>query len=105
MDSQSRNGSIAYDMSLYTSQGQQIQHAYSPDGSPVGQGLSGFAFTDGNDQGSMDENDPKRRRIARVSTTYMGRRQFQHLTRATGMRYVSQKEGAQHYVHVPEMKS
>jgi hypothetical protein len=68
MDPQSRNGSIAYDMSLYTSQGQQLQHGYSPDDSPIGHGLSGFAFADGNDQGSVDENDPKRRRIARVST-------------------------------------
>lgn len=69
MESQSRDGSIAYDRSLYSSQAQQIPNAYSSDDSPVPQGLSSFAFADGNDQGSVDENDPKRRRIARVSTT------------------------------------
>ena len=69
MDSQGLNGNIAYDMSLYTSQGQQVPNAYSSEGSPVPQGLSGFMFADGNDQGSVDENDPKRRRIARVSQT------------------------------------
>jgi hypothetical protein len=67
MDSQSRNGSVAYDMPLYTSQGQHVSNGYSSDGSPVPQGLPGYMFTEGNDQGSLDENDPKRRRIARVS--------------------------------------
>ena len=67
MDPQSRNGSIAYDMSHYASQSQQISNEYGSDGSPGAQGLPGFMFADGNDQGSVDENDPKRRRIARVS--------------------------------------
>lgn len=67
MDSQSRNGSIAYDMPVYNSQGQNVPNGYSSDGSPVPHGLPGYMFADGNDQGSLDENDPKRRRIARVS--------------------------------------
>lgn len=94
MEPQSRHSSIAYDMSLYSSQGQHIPNAYNSDDSPVAQGIPGFAFADSNDQGSVDENDPKRRRIARVSNTILEVRHVRHLTGVTGMRYVSQEEGA-----------
>ena len=93
MEPQSRHSSIAYDMSLYSSQGQHIPNAYNSDDSPVAQGIPGFAFADSNDQGSVDENDPKRRRIARVSNTKLERRRIQLLIDITGMRYVSQEEG------------
>lgn len=49
------------------SQPPQIFGSYNPDGSPVQPALSGSIFGDSNEQGSVDENDPKRRRIARVS--------------------------------------
>jgi hypothetical protein len=62
------NDSYGFDMSSnYMSQPPQIFGAYNPDGSPVPPVLSGPIFGDSNDQGSVDENDPKRRRIARVS--------------------------------------
>ena len=85
MEPQSRHSSIAYDMSLYSSQGQHIPNAYNSDDSPVAQGIPGFAFADSNDQGSVDENDPKRRRIARVSNTILEVRHVRDLTGVTGM--------------------
>jgi hypothetical protein len=62
------NDGYGFDLSSnYISQPPQIFGAYNPDGSPVPPVLSGSIFGDGNEQGSVDENDPKRRRIARVS--------------------------------------
>ena len=58
---------MTYDMSQFVSQQPpQIFGAYHPDGSPIPPSLPpGNYFGDLND-GSFDENDPKRRRIARV---------------------------------------
>jgi hypothetical protein len=53
--------------SNFMAQPPQIFGAYNPDRSPVQPVLSGSIFGDSNEQGSVDENDPKRRRIARVS--------------------------------------
>jgi len=67
---QTADGSDGYGFDLssnYMSQPPQIFGAYNPDGSPVPPVLSGSIFGDSNEQGSVDENDPKRRRIARVS--------------------------------------
>jgi len=50
------------------SQAQQVFGPYNHDGTSVPPVLSASLFGDGNDQGSFDESDPKRRRIARVST-------------------------------------
>jgi hypothetical protein len=62
------NDGYGFDLSSnYMSQPPQIFGAYNPDGSPVPPVLSGSIFGDSNEQGSVDENDPKRRRIARVS--------------------------------------
>ena len=62
------NDSYGFDMSAnFMSQPPQIFGAYNSDGSPSQPVLSDSIFADGNEQGSNDENDPKRRRIARVS--------------------------------------
>jgi hypothetical protein len=68
---QTTDGSDGYGFDLpsnyMSQQPPQIFGAYNPDGSPVPPVLSGSIFGDSNEQGSVDENDPKRRRIARVS--------------------------------------
>jgi hypothetical protein len=67
---QSGDGSDGYGFEMpsnFMSQPPQIFGAYNSDGSPVPPVLSGSIFGDNNEQGSVDENDPKRRRIARVS--------------------------------------
>jgi hypothetical protein len=78
--------------SNYMPQPPQIFGAYNPDGSPVPAVLSGSIFGDGNEQGSVDENDPKRRRIARVSGKELPVRGGV-LTAHTGLRHVSKEEG------------
>ena len=67
MDQLGGADNYGFDMpSNLMSQPPQIFGAYNRDGSPVQPGISGSIFGD-NEQGSVDENDPKRRRIARVS--------------------------------------
>ena len=64
------DGSDGYGFEMpsnFMSQPPQIFGAYNPDGSPAQPILSDAMFGDSNEQGSVDENDPKRRRIARVS--------------------------------------
>ena len=87
--------------SNFLSQPPQIFGAYNADGSPAQPVLSGPIFGDSNDQGSVDENDPKRRRIARVSWTRSGQGNTRLLTAHIGMRHVSKEEGthAMHYSH------
>ncbi len=60
---------MGYDMSQYVpQQPPQIFGAYASDGTPIPASLPpGSYFGDLND-GGLDENDPKRRRIARVRT-------------------------------------
>ena len=48
------------------SQPPQIFGGYNADGSPVQPAMAGSMFGDSQEQGSNDENDPKRRRIARA---------------------------------------
>jgi hypothetical protein len=67
---QSGDGNDSYGFEMpanFMSQPPPIFGAYNSDGSPVQPALSGSIFGDSNEQGSVDENDPKRRRIARVS--------------------------------------
>ena len=58
---------MGYDMSQFApQQPPQIFGAYNPDGTSIPATLPpGSYFGDSND-GAVDENDPKRRRIARV---------------------------------------
>jgi hypothetical protein len=49
------------------SRAQQAFGPYNPDSTSVPPVLPASLFGDGNDQIGLDENDPKRRRIARVS--------------------------------------
>ena len=87
------NDSYGFDMSSnYMSQPPQIFGAYNPDGSPVPPVLSGSIFGDSNEQGSVDDNDPKRRRIARVSGKELPIRPGGFLTAHTGLRHVSKEE-------------
>ena len=92
------NDAYGFDMSSnFMSQPQQIFGACNPDGSPVQPVLSGSIFGDSNEQGSMDENDPKRRRIARVSPERISQSEARVLTAHTGLRYVSKEEGKATY--------
>lgn len=57
---------MAYDMSSFVSQQPpQIFGAYNSDGTPIPPNLPPGAYF-GDYDGGLDENDPKRRRIARV---------------------------------------
>ena len=88
------NDSYGFEVpSNFMSQPQQIFGAYNPDGSPVQPVLSGSMFGDINEQGSVDENDPKRRRIARVSLKELANGEVRVLTSHTGVRHVSKEEG------------
>jgi hypothetical protein len=66
MESHTRNGSIAFDVPGTLNQPPQIFGGFNSDGSPAPPVLPGPIFQDHGDVGSADENDPKRRRIARV---------------------------------------
>lgn len=67
MDHRPSLDSLGYDMSHFMPQHPpQVFGAYNPDGTPIPPTLPlGPYFGDLND-GLVDENDPKRRRIARV---------------------------------------
>jgi hypothetical protein len=67
MDQRGSIDSLGFDMSQFVShQTPQMFGAYNPDGTPIPTSLpSGNYMSDYND-GLGDENDPKRRRIARV---------------------------------------
>jgi hypothetical protein len=84
--------------SNFMSQPPQIFGAYNADTSPAQPVLSGPIFGDNNEQGSVDENDPKRRRIARVSWTRSGQGSRRLLTAHIGMRHVSKEEGTECYI-------
>jgi hypothetical protein len=88
------NDGYGFDLSSnYMSQPPQIFGAYNPDGSPVPPVLSGSIFGDSNEQGSVDENDPKRRRIARVSWERIANQTWgTFLTAHIGLRYVSKEK-------------
>lgn len=70
-----RNGleNYDYDMNQFhdtrTTDPPHVFAAYDPDGLPVPQGFSSGAYY-GGDLGDGDENDPKRRRIARVALSF-----------------------------------
>lgn len=66
MDTHTRNGSIGFDAAGVVNQPPQIFGSFNPDGSPIPPVLPGPIFQDHGDIGSADDNDPKRRRIARV---------------------------------------
>lgn len=67
MDDHTHNGGIGFDVPRMANQPPQIFGGFNADGSPVQPVLPGPIFQDHGDVGSADENDPKRRRIARVS--------------------------------------
>ena len=69
MDPRHAMDGMGYDMNTYGStQPPQIFGAYGHDGSPMaGMPYQGAYFGDGMD--GLDDSDPKRRRIARVSGT------------------------------------
>lgn len=88
------NGSDAYGFDMPSnlmSQPPQIFGAYNPDGSPAQAALSGSIFGD-NEAGSMDENDPKRRRIARVRREPPRKSKACGLTIVLGVRHVPEEE-------------
>ncbi len=92
MDQLGGADNYGFDMpSNLMSQSTPIFGAYNPDGSPVQPNLSGSIFGD-NEQGSVDENDPKRRRIARVSYDNSTQSKRSGLTSSSGMRHVSKEE-------------
>jgi hypothetical protein len=68
MDRQGSMDGLGFDMSHFgTQQVPQIFGAYNPDGSPIPPNLPpGPIFADSTDAASADENDSKKRRIARV---------------------------------------
>lgn len=66
METHTRNGSLGFDLPGVVNQPPQIFGGFNPDGSPVPPALPGPIFQDHGDLGSADDNDPKRRRIARV---------------------------------------
>jgi hypothetical protein len=69
MDNHSGNVSLGFDGPGIANQPPQIFGGLNPDGSPAQPVLSGPLFQDYGDVGSADDNDPKRRRIARVRAT------------------------------------
>ena len=67
MDPRNHLSGLGYDMNAFAQQPPQIFGAYNPDGTPMPPVLpAGNYFDDELDLGLEDENDPKRRRIARV---------------------------------------
>ncbi len=66
MNHHSRNGSMGFDVPGIANQPPQIFGAFNTDGTPAAAVLPGPVFQDHGDAGSADDNDPKRRRIARV---------------------------------------
>jgi hypothetical protein len=66
MDTHSRNASISFGLPGIVNQPPQIFGGFNADGSPAAPTLPGPIFQDHGDTGSADDNDPKRRRIARV---------------------------------------
>lgn len=66
MDNHSRNGSIGFDVPGIGNQPPQIFGGFNPDGTPAAAVLPAPLFQDHGDVGSADDNDSKRRRIARV---------------------------------------
>ena len=65
MDPRNTLDGMGYDTSAFSQQPPQMFGGYNPDGSPMPPVLPpGNYFSDGLDM--YDENDPKRRRIARV---------------------------------------
>lgn len=89
MDHRGSVDSLGFDMSQFVShQPPQVFGAYSADGTPLPATLpSGNYFSDYND-GVGDENDPKRRRIARVRSQSIENGIFLALTCVAGLRYV-----------------
>ena len=66
MEGHNRNGNMPYDLPTIANPPPTIFGAYNHDGTPIPPVLSGPIFGDHGDVGSADDNDPKRRRIARV---------------------------------------
>jgi hypothetical protein len=60
---------MVFDMPGIVNKPPQIFGGFNPDGSPALPVLPGPIFQDHGDVGSADDNDPKRRRIARVCGT------------------------------------
>lgn len=67
MDNHSRNGSLNFEIPTILNPPPTIFGGYNPDGTPIPPALPGPVFGDV-DLGSADDNDPKRRRIARAWT-------------------------------------
>jgi hypothetical protein len=66
METHSRNTSISFGLPGAANQPPQIFGGFNADGSPAAPSLPAPIFQDHGDVGSADDNDPKRRRIARV---------------------------------------
>ena len=65
MEPQPTFDGLGFDMPQYNvQQAQQLYGGYNMDGSSISSNIN--SYSDPNDLGSYDENDPKRRRIARV---------------------------------------
>ena len=81
---------MGYDMSHIMSQAPQIFGGFNTDGSPVTAGLSDSMFAENQDPGSVDENEAKRRRIARVRSR--GVEYPSLLISSAGLRHVPKEE-------------
>jgi hypothetical protein len=67
MDPRGSIDGLSFDMSSFVAQQPpQIFGAYNPDGTPIAPSLPPGAYFGDYADGGLDENDPKRRRIARV---------------------------------------
>ena len=95
MDDHTHNGSLGFDVTRIPNQPPQIFGGFNADGSPAQPVLPGPIFQDHGDVGSADDNDPKRRRIARVSITgydCLSNRAALLTGCILGMRHVSKEE-------------
>lgn len=92
MDPRSSFDGLGFDMPQFNpQQTQQIYGSYNMDSSQLTPNLSGgTAFGEANDAASVDDNDPKRRRIARVrgDTSTFVRLLIAH----AGLRYVPEEK-------------
>lgn len=94
MDHHASIDSLGYDISQFMpQQPPQIFGGYNSDGTPLPATLPpGAYFGDLND-GSIDENDPKRRRIARVRLYHTVMREtIPSLTDSAGLRHVQEEK-------------
>jgi hypothetical protein len=94
MDHHASIDSLGYDISQFMpQQPPQIFGGYNSDGTPLPATLSAGAYFGDLNDGSIDENDPKRRRIARVRSYHtVMRKTIPSLTNSVGLRHVQEEK-------------